>query len=57
MSLETRVIRIRLRPEVFRKYKVFCAISDISLTDQTNKIIGEFVEKTEKEIKIIKVND
>ena len=53
--MENRIIRIRLKDDVFRKYKVYCAIADISMTDQTNNIIKAFVEQTEAEIKIIKV--
>lgn len=55
--MENRTIRIRLSDDVFRKYKVYCAIADLSLTDQTNQIIKKFVEDTEKQIKIIKVKD
>ncbi len=48
-----RTIRLRLKEEQFRKYKVFCAIHDISMTDQTNKIVREFIEKENEKIKII----
>ena len=53
--MENRIIRIRLKDDTFRKYKVYCAIADVSLTDQTNLLIKAYVEKTESEIKIIKV--
>jgi len=48
-----RTIRVRLKEEQFRKYKVFCAINDVSMTDQTNKIVREFIEKQNEIVKII----
>lgn len=52
-----RTIRIVLNEEMFRKYKVYCAIENLSMTDQTNMIIKKFVEETESMIKIIKVDN
>ena len=53
---EKRIIRIQLTEDEFRKYKVYCAISDISMTIQTNRLIREFLKKMEKEIKVIHVD-
>lgn len=50
---EKRTVRVRLREELFRKFKVYCAINDISLTDQVNKIVYKFIEEQSEEIKII----
>lgn len=55
MTLENRIIRIRLTEKEFRKYKVFCAIGDLSMTDQTNRLVRDFLVKSESEIKIMKV--
>ena len=55
--MENRTIRIRLKEDTFHKFKVFCALENISLTDQTNKIIKNYVEETEKKIKIIKIEN
>ena len=52
---EKRVVRIVLNDETFRKYKVYCAISNISMTDQTNLIVQEFVKDMELQVKIIKI--
>jgi hypothetical protein len=52
-----RTIRVRLKEEQFRKYKVFCAINDISMTDQTNKIVREFIEKQNNLVKIISLDN
>lgn len=53
--MEKRTIRIVLNEETFRKYKVFCAIANLSMTDQTNIIIKQFVDDQGKSIKIINV--
>lgn len=54
--MENRTIRIRLKEETFRKYKVYCAIANLSITEQTNLIIKKFVDDTETQIKIINVS-
>lgn len=53
--MEDRIIRVRLKDEVFRKYKVFCAINDISMTDQVNKLVKKFIEEQNEKIKVINV--
>ena len=53
--MEKRTIRIVLNEETFLKYKVYCAIANITMTDQTNKLIKKFVEEQSKNIKIINV--
>lgn len=52
--MSKRIIRIVITEEVYRKYKVFCAIHDISMTQQTEKIVNEFVRKENENIKIVK---
>lgn len=51
------IIRIRLKEENFRKYKVLCAIRNISMTDQTNEIVRNFIEEQSKNIKIVKIEN
>ncbi len=53
---EKHTIRIVLNEETFRKYKVFCAIANLSMTDQTNLIVQKFVKDAEMQIKIIKID-
>lgn len=53
---QKRIIRIELNDDNFRKYKVFCAISDLSMTKQTNKLIEEFIKLSEKEVRITRIN-
>jgi hypothetical protein len=50
-----RIIRVRLSEELFRKYKVFCAINDVSMTQQTEKVVSNFINHQSGKIKIIKV--
>ena len=55
--MEARIIRIRLTEELFRKYKVLCAINDISMTQQTENIVRKFINEQGEVIKIIKTNE
>jgi len=48
-----RMIRVRIKEDLFRKYKVYCAINDISMTDQTMKIVSDFIRSQSENIKII----
>jgi two-component SAPR family response regulator len=54
--MEKRSIRIVLNEDTFRKYKVYCAIANISMTDQTNIIVQDFVKDMETHVKIIKIS-
>lgn len=49
------IIRVRLPEELFRKYKAFCAIDNISMTQQTQKIVSEHINKQNEKIKIVKM--
>jgi hypothetical protein len=53
--MQKRSIRIVLNEANFRKYKVYCAIEDISMTDQTNILVDKFINEKSKEVKIIKM--
>lgn len=53
--MEDRIIRVRLKDEVFRKYKVFCAINDITMMDQTYKLVKRYIEEQNEKIKIINI--
>jgi len=50
-----RIIRVRLTEELFRKYKVFCAINDLSMTQQTERIVREFIKEQNNVVKIISI--
>jgi hypothetical protein len=52
-KMTSRIIRLKLTEEVFRKYKVYCAMSDVSMTDQTNRIVKKFVDEVQDQVKII----
>lgn len=49
------LIRIRLKIEQFQRYKVYCAINNITMTDQTNALIRKFLEEQNEKIKIINI--
>jgi len=56
LQMADRYIRIRLKEEQFRKYKVLCAMDDVSMTDKTNQIVRQFIEEAGKHVKIIKTD-
>lgn len=51
-----RYIRIRLKEEQFRKYKVLCAIEDVSMTDKTNEIVRKFIEDSSQVVKVVRTD-
>jgi hypothetical protein len=53
--MQERMMRVRLKDEVFRKYKVYCAMNNLSLTEQTGLLVTKFVEEQQQEVKIIKI--
>lgn len=54
---ERRIIRIELTEEEFRKYKVLCAIANLSMTKQTNILIKNFIKDSENYVKVIKISN
>lgn len=48
-----KFIRVRLNDELFRKYKVYCAMNDLSMTQQTEHIVREFIKCQNEKVKII----
>lgn len=50
-----RIVRIKLPEELFLKYKVFCAMNDISMTQQTEHILREYIKEQNENIKIINI--
>ena len=52
-SMSKRIVRIILNEDLFRKYKVYCAINDLSMTDQTNRLVQEFIKDQNDKIKIV----
>lgn len=49
-----RSVRIILNEETYRKYKVYCAMENISMTDMTNKLIENYIKECLEYIKIIR---
>jgi len=55
--IKDRTVRVILREDTFRKFKVYCAINDLSMTQQVNNIVKKFVDEQQEMIKIIKTID
>lgn len=49
--------RIRLPNELHRKYKVFCAINNMNMTQMTEHILREYIKKQGECIKIIRTKE
>jgi hypothetical protein len=54
--MDYTAVRLRLPNDLFRKYKVFCAINNLTMTQQTQHLVREFIEVQNKEIKIVNLN-
>ena len=39
-----KIIRIRMDDEVFKRFKVLCAEMDLSIPQQTKKLIEQFIK-------------
>lgn len=46
--------RLRLPEELFRKFKVFCAIHNMSMTEMNEHLVREYIKNENEKIKIIK---
>jgi len=51
--MSDRFIRVRLPEELFRKYKVYCAIRNVSMTDLTTTIVRQFIREENEKVKIV----
>ncbi len=49
------IVRIRLPEELMKKYKVFCAMNNMNMTEQTEHILREYIKENSEKIKIIKI--
>ncbi len=48
-------IRVKLPEELFRRYKVFCAMDNKNMTQMTAHIVREYVKQQNECVKIINV--
>ena len=39
-----RIVRVRLSEDSFRKFKVYCAMNDMTMTQQIDHIVREFIK-------------
>jgi len=42
--MSEKIIRIRMDDEVFKRFKVLCAEMDLSIPQQTKKLIEQFIK-------------
>ena len=47
LCMEEKIIRMRVHPVLFKKYKIICAHYDLSMPKQTSALIREFVKVQE----------
>lgn len=53
--MKERMVKMRIREDVFLRYKAFCALKDLSLPKQTVQLIEQFVKiQEENDIKLNK---
>lgn len=48
-----KVVRIRVHPHLYKRYKVLCARNDLSVPKQTAALIRKFVEIQEENERLI----
>lgn len=48
-------VRTRLPIELFRKFKVYCAMNNLSMTQQIEHIVRDFIKISGDKVKIIKI--
>lgn len=53
--MNTRMIRVRLPEELMKKYKVFCAINEMSMVQMTEHILREYIKSQNEIVKIVKI--
>lgn len=46
--MSERIVRIRIRETLYKRYKVLCAMNDMSMPKQTEDIIRNFIKSNEK---------
>lgn len=49
-----RIIRMKIRPELYKKYKIICVEKDLSMPKQTAELIRKFVEVHEENERLLK---
>ena len=52
--MEERVVRIRIHPHLFRRFKIICAENDLSIPKQTMELIRKFVDIQEENSRLVK---
>ncbi len=51
--MDEKIVRMRIHPVLYKKYKVICAEKDLSVPKQTAELIRKFVEIDEANKKLM----
>lgn len=51
--MDEKIVRMRIHPVLYKKYKVICAEKDLSMPKQTAELIRKFVEVDEANKKMM----
>lgn len=49
-----KIVRIRIKDAVFKKYKMICIEKDLSIPKQTTQLIKKFIEICEENQRLMK---
>lgn len=48
------IVRIKIPPHLYKRYKIVCAQNDLSIPKQTAELIRKFVEMQEENYRLMK---
>lgn len=51
--MEERVVRMRIHPHLYKRYKIICTEKGLSLPRQTAELIRKFVDIQEENLKVM----
>lgn len=54
VTMEEKVVRLRVHPHLYKRFKVICAQMELSIPKQTAELIRKFVEVHEENAKLLK---
>ena len=54
--MSEKFVRVILPDELMKKFKAYCAINDVSMTQQVSCLVRDFIKQQNEKIKIIKID-
>lgn len=55
--IELKEVKLRMRMKEYRKYKVYCAMNDLSINRMTNELIKKFMDEQSEKVRIVKIKE